>query len=144
MQTVYWRVNDPWLRVASWVDWGAGLYYPMLRDLFDKFFENDFARRGKEMYMKHCENVRHLVPKERLLEYDIRQGWDPLCKFLGEEMPKEEFPRCNGIDSFVARCSARNRRQICNGLFRILVLSLLIYVAVVTVDTIASGLRSHK
>ncbi len=23
----------------------------------------------------------------------MKEGWEPLCKFLGKEIPKEEFPR---------------------------------------------------
>mmetsp|Transcript_34667 Transcript_34667/g.80170 ORF Transcript_34667/g.80170 Transcript_34667/m.80170 type:complete len:133 (-) Transcript_34667:331-729(-) len=41
--------------------------------------------------------VRKTVPKERLLEFDVRQGWTPLCKFLGKDEPPKEkpFPHIN-------------------------------------------------
>lgn len=42
------------------------------------------------------EFVRQTVPAEKLLEFDVRQGWGPLCKFLGiEEVPEEPFPHIN-------------------------------------------------
>lgn len=35
-----------------------------------------------------------LVPKENLLEFDLEQGWAPLCEFLGVPIPKDKaFPK---------------------------------------------------
>ena len=48
--------------------------------------------------------VRKLVPKERLLEYRIEEGWGPLCEFLGEDVAMlngEEFPKGNSAEDFV-------------------------------------------
>lgn len=44
-----------------------------------------------------CHNaaVRKAVPRERLLEYDVRQGWKPLCDFLGIAVPDKPFPHLN-------------------------------------------------
>lgn len=39
--------------------------------------------------------IRGLVPKGRLLEWSADEGWEPLCKFLGKEVPKQPFPRAN-------------------------------------------------
>ena len=124
LKTVYWRVNDPELRLASYLDWGAALYYPMLKQFFETFFEGDFPNRGKAIYHKHYEKIRSLVPKENLLEYNVTQGWGPLCNFLGTSKPAEDFPRSNDVDSFVSRCKSRNRRQIANGLLRYLIIGL--------------------
>jgi hypothetical protein len=44
--------------------------------------------------------IKGLVPKERLLEWDVIDGWEPLCKFLGKEIPKETFPRTNDAAAF--------------------------------------------
>jgi hypothetical protein len=36
------------------------------------------------------------VPPERLLEFDVRQGWQPLCAFLDRPVPPNvPFPRLN-------------------------------------------------
>ncbi|KAJ7020289.1 P-loop containing nucleoside triphosphate hydrolase protein, partial [Mycena alexandri] len=50
---------------------------------------------SKERFMAHYDNVRRLVPRERLLEYEVGEGWETLCAFLGETVPDEEFPRIN-------------------------------------------------
>jgi hypothetical protein len=49
---------------------------------------------SKAAYEKHYDTVRALVPKERLLEMDPEtSGWEPLCRFLEREVPKENYPR---------------------------------------------------
>ncbi|KAI0451112.1 hypothetical protein F5B21DRAFT_488213 [Xylaria acuta] len=50
---------------------------------------------GPHILEAHQEKVRSLVPKERLLEMDLNDGWEPLCKFLGVPVPDEPFPRAN-------------------------------------------------
>jgi hypothetical protein len=49
-----------------------------------------------EVYQKHLADVRSTVPPERLLEFDVRQGWQPLCAFLDRPVPPNvPFPRLN-------------------------------------------------
>lgn len=52
------------------------------------------ARRAYEGYYK---SVREAAPLEsrRRLDYTLGSGWDPLCEFLGQEIPEREFPRVN-------------------------------------------------
>lgn len=42
--------------------------------------------------------VRGLVPRERLLEWSVQDGWEPLCEFLEKEVPDEPFPHVNTKD----------------------------------------------
>lgn len=46
-------------------------------------------------YLQHIEDVKASVPAERLLIFSVDQGWEPLCKFLGVEVPDAEFPNVN-------------------------------------------------
>ena len=40
------------------------------------------------------------VPADRLLVFDVKEGWAPLCAFLGVEVPDEPFPHDNaGMDT---------------------------------------------
>ncbi|CAK9036801.1 unnamed protein product [Durusdinium trenchii] len=41
----------------------------------------------------HIERLKNAVPLESLLIYNIREGWDPLCRFLGVPVPDFPFPR---------------------------------------------------
>ena len=48
-----------------------------------------------QVFEHHNEAVRRRAPPERLLVFDVREGWATLCDFLGVEVPDEPFPRLN-------------------------------------------------
>jgi len=49
-----------------------------------------------EVFNNHIEEVKRTVPKERLLVFEARQGWEPLCAFLGVPAPTHRpFPHEN-------------------------------------------------
>ena len=40
--------------------------------------------------------MKRLVPRDRLLVFEVKDGWEPLCAFLGCEIPKNmPFPHLN-------------------------------------------------
>merc|ERR1719233_307699 len=41
------------------------------------------------------EQVMAEVPSDRLLVFEVKQGWDPLCRFLGVPQPETPFPHTN-------------------------------------------------
>ncbi|KAF2193062.1 hypothetical protein K469DRAFT_693120 [Zopfia rhizophila CBS 207.26] len=51
--------------------------------------------KSKAGFEAHNDLVRRVVPKDRLLEFGPDFRWEPLCEFLGEEVPKGEYPRLN-------------------------------------------------
>ena len=57
----------------------------------------DWRSRDKlrEAFSRHYSHIRELVPKDRILEWEPKDGWDPLCKFLDKPIPKEPFPYAN-------------------------------------------------
>ena len=57
----------------------------------------------KKVYIAMHEEVRQMVPKDRLLEYKLGQGWEPLCDFLGKEVPTTPFPHVNESAEFAER-----------------------------------------
>lgn len=62
-------------------------------DTFGGRFED--RRHAIETFERHNALVRRRVPAERLLVYDVREGWPPLCDFLGVAAPDEPFPHLN-------------------------------------------------
>jgi hypothetical protein len=54
-----------------------------------------------EVFRKHNERVRKTVPTERLLVFRVQQGWEPLCRFLGVDVPNESFPHVNVGDNLL-------------------------------------------
>ncbi|KAE8378529.1 efflux pump antibiotic resistance protein [Aspergillus bertholletiae] len=55
----------------------------------------DARRLSKAKYREHYELVRSITPKDRLLEYKLSDGWEPLCEFLGKPVPDKPFPHLN-------------------------------------------------
>ncbi|MBL4623099.1 MAG: hypothetical protein JKY89_11955 [Immundisolibacteraceae bacterium] len=48
----------------------------------------------------HNEEVQNTVSAERLLIYQVKDGWAPLCDFLEVPMPDTPFPQTNGVEEF--------------------------------------------
>jgi len=68
----------------------------------DKFLtaSNPLPPQNKEAaiasYEEHNRKVRELIPSDRLLEYNVKEGWQPLCNFLEiGECPGTPFPKTN-------------------------------------------------
>lgn len=51
-------------------------------------------------FARRIEEVRAAIPPERLLTFDVREGWEPLTRFLGVPVPDTPFPRSNSRDEF--------------------------------------------
>jgi hypothetical protein len=54
----------------------------------------------------HEEAVKRVVPAERLLVWDVTEGWEPLCAFLGVGVPEEPLPHVNDRETFLNRVAA--------------------------------------
>jgi len=59
----------------------------------------DFEKLA-ERFEAHNKAVQNLIPAEKLLVYQVKEGWEPLCKFLDVKTPKTEFPRTNNREEF--------------------------------------------
>ena len=46
-------------------------------------------------FNQHIEDVREAIAPDRLLVFEARQGWGPLCKFLDLPVPEVDFPYIN-------------------------------------------------
>ena len=94
-----------WMRHADTIN----RYY---RWLFSRINDNDSylsvplplpdqnKERAIASYEEHNRRVREVIPKDRLLEYNVKQGWEPLCEFLEiENCPTTPFPKTNSARS---------------------------------------------
>jgi hypothetical protein len=55
----------------------------------------EFRKNAKPIYREHYERIRKTVPKDRLLNYELGSGWEPLCTFLEKPVPNADFPWVN-------------------------------------------------
>jgi hypothetical protein len=74
---------------------------------FDGRFDD--REHAVRVFTEHNAAVRREVPAASLLEFEVAQGWRPLCDFLGVAVPDAPFPHVNDADSFRARLAERHR-----------------------------------
>ncbi|KAJ7938471.1 hypothetical protein B0H13DRAFT_2572675 [Mycena leptocephala] len=86
--------NKPFV-VASCLDPRfLGRLRPFFRLVWMTFF-GDFPSEeiAKKHFAEHCEELGETVPKERLLEYKVGEGWERVCILLESEVQEEsEYP----------------------------------------------------
>jgi len=56
--------------------------------------------RAIAIYEAHNRAVQERVPADKLLVFDVKEGWGPLCRFLGVPAPRGPFPHLNDSASF--------------------------------------------
>ncbi|KAF3491812.1 uncharacterized protein GIQ15_01329 [Arthroderma uncinatum] len=81
--------------------WAQQAFY---RGTLHWFYRGDFEQNSIQVLTEHCEMIRSIVPEDQLLEWDVEDGWEPLCKFLGKEVPDIPFPNTNDSASFFKKC----------------------------------------
>jgi hypothetical protein len=64
------------------------------------------------VYRRHNETVRRTFPAERLLVYDVAEGWAPLCGFLGVAVPNAPMPRLNTTEDWARMRKGPPRDEI--------------------------------
>lgn len=89
----------------------AGRRHILGRVVWDGDFDGRFEDKDHTIavFNDHNEAVRREIPAGRLLEFEVGQGWEPLCAFLGVPVPDEPFPRSNDRQEFAARVAEHTR-----------------------------------
>ena len=81
-----------------------GLQQRMARVLLAKVFDDRFDKDHViAVYEAHNRAVAAALGPDRLLTYDVAEGWEPLCHFLRCTVPAEPFPRTNSTAEFRER-----------------------------------------
>jgi len=98
----------------SWVAWAVGvkMFGEMAGNINPRMFAS--ISEGKEasvqFYNEWVEEVKVTVPKEKLLVFSVKEGWKPLCEFLGLPIPDTPFPNVN--DSATMMKGAQRFKQV--------------------------------
>jgi hypothetical protein len=99
---------------AANVGRGAGMMDPDVMGMvdatvWDGTFDGRFADREAAIrrFLEHNARVRREIPADRLLVFEVAQGWEPLCSFLGVPVPETPFPRLNDSVAFNDNLAAR-------------------------------------
>ena len=51
-----------------------------------------------DFFNSHLKEVCDSVPADKLLVFDVREGWGPLCQFLEVQVPNKPFPNINNTN----------------------------------------------
>jgi hypothetical protein len=70
------------------------------RDFGDRIADHDFM---VDYFRRRNAAIQAEVPPERLLVFEARQGWAPLCAFLGVPVPNVAYPRVNSREEMLER-----------------------------------------
>jgi predicted naringenin-chalcone synthase len=96
----------------------AGTTMPAVLDAVeDAIWQGVFGGRfpdrdhALEIFGRHRHEVIAKVPAERLLIYDIADGWAPLCEFLEVAVPETPFPHLNGRTAFWTRFGTQRKAE---------------------------------
>ena len=57
-------------------------------------------KKWKYSRLKHNMYVINTVPKENLLVWNLKDGWEPLCKFLNKPIPGRQYRFCIGYTRY--------------------------------------------
>lgn len=122
------RDGESWARSMRETIWGVIYGENVIRYLSDARCEIDskwdsYIELMKEMWQRsglmegvdtgeqfmaqamerYHEQVKATVPADRLLVWSVRDGWEPLCDFLGVSVPEMPFPHLNDSKEFGER-----------------------------------------
>ncbi len=102
----WWRSAERtiFVRIQNESDPGADAFRTMVRPLIlehiGSYTDEAVAKAG---YERHNAEVRERIPVNRLIEWTPEDGWDPLCRALGVEVPSEPFPVANTTENYRAK-----------------------------------------
>lgn len=86
---------------SRWTDKDKTNPHPLTAWVRKKFFHNlvgpDHRTHMINTFMRHVDAVYRTIDTDRLLIFDVREGWGPLCTFLERPIPNTKFPHANFV-----------------------------------------------
>ena len=95
--TIQKLVNERKQAPAEFQDWLAMVDAVLTKTGFPGHLERNALIAA---FNAHNEAVKQTIPSDRLLVFEVKDGWQPLCHFLGVRVPDEPFPRTNSREEF--------------------------------------------
>lgn len=114
MKTIYHSFQNPGWRLRWWWNERIGGEWKWAGRVADQFcvqfYGEDLEVSGRRVFREQEDLVRRLCADTpgRLLEWKVQDGWEPLCEFLGEEVPDVEFPSGNDTKGYWERMEKHN------------------------------------
>lgn len=107
INSYYMRINDIMEMLdPQLIGPTARLFAYVFRDrkgFFRTRSKQELQQNAKLVYREHYAHVRAITPKEKLLNFQLKEGWGPLREFLGKDVPGVPFPRLHEGDTLRER-----------------------------------------
>ena len=97
------RTKVPWRWGLFALDWRFPRGLDWIYDKMDGLWLDSVLGSEEEaatFFSRWEKGVRDSVPKDRLLVFQAKEGWEPLCQFLDKEVPTSPYPRLNNSAQF--------------------------------------------
>lgn len=65
----------------------------------------DDPAHAMAIYQRNTAEVQAAFPPERLLTHNLGDGWEPLCRLLGQPVPDAPYPHSNSAAEFASAMS---------------------------------------
>lgn len=82
--------------------------------IWDRVFNGEFDDKvaTRKVFEQHEADVKAAFSADRLLVFHPKEGWEPLCAFLGKTVPAEPFPNVNDRDAFKKNVALMRRMRM--------------------------------
>jgi hypothetical protein len=90
MKATIWHLHES-RKAAS----ATGIPFRLSELQYEHVWGGDPDKYGRVKYREHNEHLKNIAPNDKLLEFQVQEGWEPLCAFLGKEIPVIPFPRAD-------------------------------------------------
>lgn len=71
-------------------------YTDLLAIQWKRLYGVEAGSHGRDTYARHIAWLKETVPEDRLVFFDVKDGWEPLCKALRKKVSEGiPFPRIN-------------------------------------------------
>ena len=83
--------------LTHWIPWASKLARLTDQVIWDGTFDGRAQERefAVARFHRHSREVCAAIDPKRLLVFDVKEGWEPLCRFLYRPVPGVPFPRAN-------------------------------------------------
>lgn len=81
-------------RLRRAVFWAAPNHASRLQMMmnYTLLWQSKYGEYGPQVHKQHNLEVARRIAPDRLLVFNVKEGWSPLCTFLGVKVPSEPFP----------------------------------------------------
>ncbi|MCB8978556.1 MAG: sulfotransferase family protein [Ardenticatenaceae bacterium] len=91
----FWAYKLPW-PMGNFIDLQEQIVW---QGVFNgRFLDRTYAI---QRFHEYTEEVKQNVPPEKLLIFQVKDGWEPLCNFLELPVPGVPFPRVNDRENIL-------------------------------------------